>query len=55
VIIYASPYPLGPKSLELPLYHMYSLLRVNHISASHRNPQKLKGPTNQAKNKITRY
>jgi len=41
VIIYTSQNPLVPKSLELPLYHRYSLLKVNHITRPHRNPQKL--------------
>ncbi len=41
VIVYTSQYPLVPKSLDLPLYHRYSLLRIDHITHSHRNPQKL--------------
>jgi hypothetical protein len=30
-----------PKSLELPLYHRYFLLKINHITHSHYIPQNL--------------
>ncbi len=41
VIVYTSQYPLVPKSPDLPLYHKYSLLIIDHITHSHQNPKKL--------------
>jgi len=41
VIVYISQYPFIPKSPELPQYHRYSLLIIDHITLSHQNPQKL--------------
>jgi hypothetical protein len=41
MIVYISQYPLVPKSPKFPLYHMYSLFIIDHMTNSHQNPLKL--------------